>query len=248
MSKKAKPGSPPSAREAYETWHSALSPIDAEAPPWIRMVREALDPARDLEGRRVLEIGCGRGDFARWLGQRRPPLKQLVATDFAVSAVAVARRVAREQSLESISWQVADIGALDFHDATFDTVFSLETIEHTPSPKRAVAELARVLAPGGRLFLSTPNYLNAAGLYRIYLRLRGRRFQEAGQPINQPMLLPRTRALVRRAGLRVLKVDAVGHPLPWPGGAFELGWMERLRPWSRWFGVQSIVIAEKPGR
>lgn len=246
MSALERPGKASSARAAYETWHGALPAVDSDIPPWIEMVRAELDPARDLDGRRVLEIGCGRGDFARWLGERQPPLKQLVATDFAVSAVAVARRVARDRRIEGIAWQVADICALDFAEATFDTVFSLETIEHTPSPRRAIAELARVLAPGGRLFLTTPNYLNGAGLYRIYLRLRGRLFQEAGQPINQPMLLPRTRALVRGAGLRVLKVDAIGHPLPWPGGAFELAWMARLRPWSRWFGVQSIVVAEKP--
>jgi len=212
------------------------------------MIRAALDPARDLAGRRVLEIGCGRGDFARWLAGRQPPPGRLVAADFAISAVAIARRTAAEQGLAGIAWQVADIGALDFPDASFDTVFSLETIEHTPSPGRAVEELARVLAPGGRLFLTTPSYLNGSGLYRIYLRLRGRRFQEAGQPINQPMLLPRTLALVRRAGLRVLAFDAVGHSLPWPGGAIELAWLERLRPWSRWLGVQSMIVAEKAAR
>lgn len=242
------PVDPSNARDAYETWHRALPASDLEAPPWVRMIRSHLEPERDLADRRVLEIGCGRGDFARWLAGQKDRPRLLVAADFSVSAVAAGRKAAHEEGLDRISWQVADIGQLDFPDGTFDTVFSLETIEHTPSPPRAIAELARVLAPGGRLFLTTPNYLNAAGLYRIYLRLRGRRFQEAGQPINQPMLLPRTRGMVRRAGLKVLTVDAVGHPLPWPGRAFELRWMERLRPWSRWFGVQSIVIAEKPGR
>src|SRR5262249_27760351 len=82
-----------------------------------------------------------------------------------------------------------------------DTVISCETIEHVPDPSRAVAELAQVLKPGGRLFLTTPNYFGPFGLYRAYLRLRRRRFTEVGQPINQLTLLPRTLRWIRRAGL-----------------------------------------------
>jgi SAM-dependent methyltransferase len=239
---------PPNARAAYEAWHRALPASDLEAPPWVGMIRSRLEPKRDLAGRRVLEIGCGRGDFARRLAglEERPRL--LVAADFAVSAVAAGQRAARDQGLDRIAWQVADIGALSFPDASFDTIFSLETIEHCPSPAQAAAELGRVLRPGGRLYLTTPNYLNLSGLYRIYLRLRGRRFSEAGQPINHPMLVPRTRALVRRAGLRILAVESVGHPLPLPGGAIDMAFLNRLGPLTRWFGIQSMVVAEKPLR
>jgi len=240
------PVEPPNARAAYEAWHRALPASDLEAPPWVRMIRTHLEPERDLADRRVLEIGCGRGDFARSLAALESGPRLLVAADFAVSAVAAGRGAAREGGLDRIAWQVADIGALGFPDATFDTVFSLETIEHCPSPALAVAELARVLKPGGRLYLTTPNYLNLSGLYRIYLRLRGRRFSEAGQPINHPMLLPRTRALVRRAGLRIVTTATVGHPLPLPGGAIDLAFLERFGPLTRWFGIQSMVVAEKP--
>ncbi len=236
------------ARAAYETWHRSLPASDPEPPPWVRMIRSELVPARDLAGKRVLEIGCGRGDFARWLTARSEPPKLLVAADFAVSAVAAGRRTALDRSLHGIAWQVGDIGAIALPDASVDTVFSLETIEHCPAPARAVAELGRVLAPGGRLFLTTPNYLNFAGLYRVYLRLRGRRFSEAGQPINHPVLLPRTRAWVRRAGLRVIAVRSTGHPIPLPGGAIDFAFLDRLGPLTRWLGIQSMVVAEKPGR
>jgi 2-polyprenyl-3-methyl-5-hydroxy-6-metoxy-1,4-benzoquinol methylase len=209
------------------------------------MIRTRLKPEHDLTNRRVLEIGCGRGDFARWLAGLETRPRLLVAADFAVSAVAAGKNAAGEQRLDRIAWQVSDIGALGFPDASFDTVFSLETIEHCPSPMRAVTELARVLKPGGRLYLTTPNYLNLSGLYRIYLPLRGRRFSEAGQPINHPMLLPRTRALVRRAGLRILAVESIGHPLPLPGGAIDMAFLERFSPLTRWFGIQSMVVAEK---
>ncbi len=239
---------PESARAAYEAWHRALPASDLEAPPWVQMIRTRLEPGRDLAGRRVLEIGCGRGDFARWLAGLAERPRLLVAADFAVSAVAAGQSVGHKKGLDRIAWQVADIGALGFPDASFDTVFSLETIEHCPSPARAVSELARVLAPGGRLFLTTPNYLNFSGLYRVYLRLRGRRFSEAGQPINHPVLLPRTKHWVRSAGLRIVAVQSVGHPLPLPGGAIYLKFLDSLGPLTRWLGIQSMVVAEKIGR
>jgi 2-polyprenyl-3-methyl-5-hydroxy-6-metoxy-1,4-benzoquinol methylase len=130
----------------------------------------------------------------------------------------------------------------------FDTVFSCETIEHVPDPKRAVHELARVLRPGGRLFLTTPNYVNLMGVYRGYLRLVGRRFQEAGQPINQLTLFPRTLAWVRSAGLKVVATDGIVHLVPFPGRIpIRLRKLdETLRPALRWVALHSMVVATKP--
>ena len=66
---------------------------------------------------------------------------------------------------------MGDIQHIAHPDASFDTVISCETIEHVPDAALAVRELSRVLTPGGRLFLTTPNYLGATGLYGGYLRL-----------------------------------------------------------------------------
>jgi SAM-dependent methyltransferase len=116
-----------------------------------------------------------------------------------------------------------------------------------PSVRGALAELARVLKRGGRLFVTTPNYLGPLGLYRGYLRLRGRRFSECGQPINRFMVLPVTAALMRRAGLRVTAIDAVGHYLPFPGRPpIRLSWLDEPRVVTRWAGHHSMLVAEKP--
>ena len=235
-------------KPAYEAWHARLEVDDETATPWHRLVKAHLDPARDLAGKRVLEIACGRGGFACWLAAReRHAPAEVVAADFAYTAVAKGEEFAAPRGLTNISWEVADIQELKHADASFDTVVSCETIEHVPDPRRALRELARVLRPRGRLLLTAPNYLGAMGLYRAYMRLTGRRYTEEGQPINNFLLLPRVRAWVARAGLRVSEVDGVGHYLPFPGRPpIELPVFNNPRWLQRWFGLHSLIVAEKP--
>jgi SAM-dependent methyltransferase len=208
---------------------------------------QRLQPVADIAGRQVLEIGCGRGSLTRWLiGQPQRPVR-LVAADVSETAIRAARAAASELGLPPVGWQICDIQALPFLDEVFDTVISCETIEHVPDPRRAVCELARVLRPGGRLLLTTPNYLGPMGLYRGYLRLTGRRYTETGQPINRFTLLPVTRAWVRRAGLEVEGVDGRGHYLPVPGRPpVEVPALGHPQVIMRWFGLHSLVIARKP--
>jgi 2-polyprenyl-3-methyl-5-hydroxy-6-metoxy-1,4-benzoquinol methylase len=236
----------PSPAEAYDTWHSALDVDVGADSPWHRLVKGVLIPTRDLEGREVLEIGCGRGGFSCWLAARAN-IRQQIAMDYSQGAIDKARAYAAGVGLGSIVWEHGDIQNIARPDGVFDTVISCETIEHVPDPARAVRELARVLRPGGRLFLTTPNYMGTLGLYRAYLRLRGRVFTEVGQPINQLTLLPRTMMWLRQAGLHVETIDAVGHYLPFPGRSpihlpaalDRIGWV------SRWAALHSMFVAER---
>ena len=121
--------------------------------------------------------------------------------------------------------------------------------QHVPNPRRAITELARVLRHGGKLLLTTPNYLGTLGLYRMYLRLRGRRFSEVGQPINKLTLLPLTRLWVAQAGLRVIAVDGVGHYLPVPGRPpVQLAAMDNPRILMRWLSITLIGSGDKTMR
>jgi len=220
-----------STRTSYDAWH-ARREVDRELnTPWHELLFVHLQPQRDVAAKRVLEMACGRGGLACRL---------------AGAAVLKARTFATSHGLDAIHWEVGDLQELAHPDATFDTVISCETIEHLPRPRAALGEMARVLKPGGRLFLTTPNYLGLMGVYRIYARLRRRPYSEEGQPINRCLLLPRTVLWIRWAGLRVTAVEAAGHYFPWPGAPPRR--LDRVQPPRvfRWLALHSLVVAEKP--
>jgi len=235
------------AKAAYEEWHRQLD-VDAEAnAPWHLLVREHLDVARDLVGKRVLEIGCGRGGFSCWLAAQSGSSADIVASDFSSTAVEKGAAFALKRGITGVTWEVGDIQRISHESGSFDTVISCETIEHVPDPALAVRELARVLRPGGRLFLTTPNYLGTTGVYRGYLRLTGRRFREEGQPINNFNMLPRTIRWVKRAGLRVRTVAGRGHYVQIPGrNPVRVHAMDRAQFVTRWAALHSFVLAQKP--
>jgi 2-polyprenyl-3-methyl-5-hydroxy-6-metoxy-1,4-benzoquinol methylase len=235
-----------SAKASYDEWHTHYDVDSEAATPWHRLLLGHLQSARDLAGKRVLEVACGRGGLAVRLTGLTDPSPRLVAADLSFTAVAKGKAFSEGRHAPAIAWEVADVQALSHADNTFDTVISCETIEHLPEPRQALAEFARVLKPGGRLLLTTPNYLGLLGLYRAYLRTRGRRYTEEGQPINRLMLLPLTVDWIRCAGLRVDVIAAIGHYLPWPGREpIRFSKVDSITP-LKWFALHSLVIAEKP--
>jgi 2-polyprenyl-3-methyl-5-hydroxy-6-metoxy-1,4-benzoquinol methylase len=242
--------SPAHVRERYDEWHTrAESPDAAANAPWHELLFRYLNPVRDVSGRRVLEIGCGRGELAARLGDGPAAPQLYIAADLAGAALTFARRRTRDvRHRGALRYAATDMQAIGLNGGMFDTVISCETIEHLPDPVAALREVHRVLKPGGRLFLTTPNYLGVFGAYRVYLRATGRRYTEGGQPICRVTSLPRTIGWVRRAGLRIVNLDADGHYALWPG---RLPSRRVCPPWLSpvaWlFGLHSIVVAEKPG-
>jgi ubiquinone/menaquinone biosynthesis C-methylase UbiE len=229
-------------RVQYDSWHAAVHGAPALDTPWHRLVLDAIDVDRDVAGRRVLEIACGRGDLAAWCTALPFAPALYAAADFSGTAVRLARGAVGAHG--HAAFFQADAQTLGVRSGAFDTVVCCETVEHLPDPQIAVAELARVLRPGGRLFLTAPNYLGPMGAYRGYLRLTGRRYSEEGQPINRFLVAPRLRHWVRRAGLRIVLAEATGHYLPWPGRA-PIRVAERV-PLFTPFGLHSLTVAVRP--
>jgi len=231
----------------WDEWHDGLEPDRVADEPWYALVKAALSKLK-RSSRILLEVGCGRGGFACWMAQQANPPECIQAVDYSAAAIRKGRALASALHVKGLQWTVGDIQDLPTRDETFDTVVSCETIEHVPSPGKAVKELARVLVPGGVLLLTTPNYLGPMGAYRAYCRVMGRPFTEVGQPINKLTHLPRTLWWLRNAGLRAREVQGVGHYFPWPGApARHMARMDSVRA-LKWFALHTLVVAEKPSR
>src|SRR6266480_4440263 len=87
------------ARLVYETWHGAFG-VDTDADrPWHRLIKAYLDPKCDLQGKRILEIGCGGGEFCCWLSKQPHGPGALGAAGCAASAVEKCQAWALEQRM-----------------------------------------------------------------------------------------------------------------------------------------------------
>ena len=111
--------------------------------------------ARIQPGEQVLDVGCGTGTLVLEV-QRRPGRAGRVAgIDPGTEQIARARSKAARRHLP-IEFQLGVIEQLPFRDQTFDAVLSTLMMHHLPAPlkRQGLAEIARVLKPGGRLVVA----------------------------------------------------------------------------------------------
>ena len=117
---------------------------------------------------RALDAGCGGGGMPLSLAEEA---RAVVGIDPAERFQAAGVRLGRERGLPNLHFALADGMALPFRDATFDLVLSHAVIEHVADAPLYLRECARVLAPGGHLYLSTAPYLSFAGAHLPRLRI-----------------------------------------------------------------------------
>jgi ubiquinone/menaquinone biosynthesis C-methylase UbiE len=144
-------------------------------------------------GQAALEVGCGLGRDTEAMARQVAPGGHAVGLD--LSDDLISRAIARTTPLGlPLRFEVGSVMALPFEDASFDAVRIERTLQHLPEPAGALAEVARVLRPGGRLAVLEPDWRTAV---------------IAGEPAEA------ARAYVRRKADVNIAQGSIGRDLPW---------------------------------
>ncbi len=150
-----------------------------------------------VEGHRALDIGCGNGKF---LGKLCRLGWDAQGVEFNEGAVEVCRA-------SGLTVAHGDLHSAGFPDACFDMVSARHVIEHIPDPNAFVAEIARILRPGGCFYMRTPNS-NALGR-----KLFGRYWYPNEVPRHLVLFAPGNLTLLAgRHGLKKLRVTTQSSP------------------------------------
>jgi len=151
-------------------------------------------------GARWIDVACGPGLVARGLA---PRVGEVRGVDMTPAMVEVARREAASEGIANAVFSVGDATALEFADAAFDGAVTRFSLHHIPVPGRVVAEMARVVRPGGAVVVAdhvTSADADEAAWHQEIERLR--------DPSHWACLTPaRLRVLGERAGLALERED-----------------------------------------
>jgi len=135
--------------KTFDAWAAAGRDAEMEAEHG-DVVRQVQARMQQMAGERILDLGCGNGWATRLLARAAPG-----ATAIGVDASPA--MIERAEALHSFTirarYEVAAFEALPFDDAKFERVFSMEAIYYAADLEQALSEIARVLAPGGRVDL-----------------------------------------------------------------------------------------------
>jgi 2-polyprenyl-6-hydroxyphenyl methylase/3-demethylubiquinone-9 3-methyltransferase len=206
-----------------------LDKFDALAQRWWdangpQKALHALNPVRlgyvaqraPLVGVSALDVGCGGGLLSEALAKAGA---QVTAIDLAPNLLKVARLHGLESGIKVGYRQVTVEVLADELPASFDVITCMEMLEHVPDPAAIVAACARLLKPGGRLFLSTLNRTPAAFALAIVGAEYVARLLPKGTHLYRDFIKPAELArMLRDAGLALEDISGLLYE-PWRNGA-----------------------------
>jgi SAM-dependent methyltransferase len=202
----------------------------------------ALDPLTELMldlagvtiGSQVLDLGAGTGDQTLLAARRIGPGGMLLATDISASMLALTQEAARAADLPNVQTRVMDAQRLELEPGSFEAAMARFSLQFVPDVQRAVAEVRRVLKPGGRfvaaVFSTVERNPFRAAPQAIASRLAGRQFPESGPgqwALNDPITL---RDPFQQAGFRDVDVRPVPFVYRFPSLADALRNLEEAQP------------------
>lgn len=165
-----------SAAEIYESFF-----VPALFGQWPERV---LDAAELQAGDALIDVGCGTGIVARAAAERLAGTGSVTGVDINEGMLAVARSAS-----DSIDWRSAPAEALPFDDGTFDRAVSQFVLMFLPDPTAAVAEMRRVVRPGGSVTVATWSDITESPGYDAMVKLLDRLF---GTTVAEALLAPFT--------------------------------------------------------
>jgi arsenite methyltransferase len=167
------------------------------------LVREALGAQ---PGERIIDVGCGPGFYVAELLEEVGPEGSVLGVDAAEAMLAIAAK--RCEGHENASLEQADATSLPAADQSFDAALSVQVMEHVPDVGPALAEIHRVLRPGGRVVIWDIDWATLS--WHTTDPRRMERAKEAfAKHFAHPALPQRLTALLRAAGFDELAME--GH-------------------------------------
>ena len=165
---------------------------------WSRLAGDVfLDWLRPATGLRWLDVGCGNGAFTERLLERCAPAA-VEGIDPSEPQIAYAR--AHAPAGETLTYRVADAMSLPFDDARFDAAVMALVIFFVPDPAKSVAEMARVVCPGGGVCTYAWDLFDGGFPYAV--------LQEEVEALGFPRILPPSAEASRMEALRALWAGA----------------------------------------
>lgn len=130
--------------------------------------QKLLDWAAIRPGENVLDISCGTGLVTLPAADSAAPGGTVHAIDLSEGMIEEARGRAMEAGLDNIAFRAMDAESLDFPDLTFDVVICSLGLMYFPDPEKALRQMYRVLAPGGRAAALVWGRRNRCGWAEIF--------------------------------------------------------------------------------
>jgi ubiquinone/menaquinone biosynthesis C-methylase UbiE len=189
-----------SAAEAYEQY------LASAFTPWADALVALAQPGTHD---RILDVGCGTGIVARRAALQAPDAVRIVGLDINEDMLRVARASSRAMR-PAVEWDRGDAVALPYDDGSFDVVLCEQALQFVSEPARAVSEMFRVLAPGGRAALSVCRPIQHSPTYEVLAAVLDRHVDpQAGAIMRSPFSVwsvDDLRALVTRAPFGTVRV------------------------------------------